>query len=233
MFTVATLTGNADHKTLHKLVHLSESGKFHLTPIGSLPEFIEHLSKNEFDVAIVGRHLSEMSNLFAIECIRKFSFSRIPILAVVDTNNESEIILALEAGADNCLAEYSSAAVIEAQIIAMGRRAHLRTKTAKRIKIDDYEFDSSKHSVSIGKSTINLQRKQFELALILFENIGIPISRARILEIIWKSEDNVHSASINSAASALRTKLGLYPYNGYILSITSVDCLLSRCDRFR
>ena len=68
-----------------------------------------------------------------------------------------------------------------------------------------------------GKA-MSVTQKEFELALLLFRGLGKPLSRAHIIETIWKQTADIPSRTMDTHVSGVRTKLGLRPENGYRLS---------------
>ncbi|MBO9536493.1 winged helix-turn-helix domain-containing protein [Herbaspirillum sp.] len=63
-----------------------------------------------------------------------------------------------------------------------------------------------------------LTRKEAELALLLLEHLGRPLSRAFIQERIWGAEPEVPTRTIDTHVSRVRTKLKLKPEHGYKLA---------------
>ncbi|TWC69761.1 response regulator transcription factor [Herbaspirillum sp. SJZ099] len=63
-----------------------------------------------------------------------------------------------------------------------------------------------------------LTRKESELALLLLEHLGRPLSRAFIQERIWGAEPEVPTRTIDTHVSRVRNKLGLKPEHGYKLA---------------
>ncbi|WP_050470574.1 response regulator transcription factor [Herbaspirillum chlorophenolicum] len=63
-----------------------------------------------------------------------------------------------------------------------------------------------------------LTRKESELALLLLEHLGRPLSRAFIQERIWGTEPEVPTRTIDTHVSRVRSKLGLKPEHGYKLA---------------
>jgi DNA-binding response OmpR family regulator len=65
---------------------------------------------------------------------------------------------------------------------------------------------------------IEVTQKEFDLALLLFQNLGRPLSRAYILEAIWSRERDVPSRTMDTHVSRVRNKLQLKPENGFRLT---------------
>jgi DNA-binding response OmpR family regulator len=65
---------------------------------------------------------------------------------------------------------------------------------------------------------IELTQKEFEMAALLFRSVGRLLSRAYLLDTVWGISADVTTRTVDTHASQLRSKLGLYPEEGWRLS---------------
>ena len=72
--------------------------------------------------------------------------------------------------------------------------------------------------VAVSGRQVALTHKEFDLALLLFQHLSRPLSRAHILDVIWKRATDIPSRTMDTHVSVLRSKLGLRPENGYRLT---------------
>lgn len=89
------------------------------------------------------------------------------------------------------------------------------------VRSGGFVFDLDRLRVSSPKRPsldAALTRKEAELALLLLEHAGRPLSRAFIQERIWGAEPEVPTRTIDTHVSRVRTKLGLKPEHGYKLA---------------
>lgn len=84
----------------------------------------------------------------------------------------------------------------------------------------DYVFESPAHIVIHGGITITLTQKEFALAVLLFGNLGRPLSRAYLQESVWGQEDEneLPTRTIDTHISRVRNKLELKPEKGFRLT---------------
>jgi DNA-binding winged helix-turn-helix (wHTH) protein len=82
----------------------------------------------------------------------------------------------------------------------------------------EFEFELGSKQVIVRGTAVTLTRKAFELALLLFRHLGQPLSRAYILEAIWRQDIEIPSRTMDTHVSMLRAKLELRPENGYRLT---------------
>ena len=87
------------------------------------------------------------------------------------------------------------------------------------LSVSPYLFDSTANGLTMNGNPVELTPRQYQLAEVLFSNIGRLLSRAYLLETIWGLNSKVQTRTLDIHVSQLRTALRL-PDNG--LRITSV-----------
>ncbi|WP_454734549.1 winged helix-turn-helix domain-containing protein [Cupriavidus necator] len=73
-----------------------------------------------------------------------------------------------------------------------------------------------------------LAPKEFDLAVLLFPNLGSLVLRQTMVDEVWRYHMDPVSRTVDSHLSRVRTKLALWPHNGVRLS--SVYGLGTRLD---
>lgn len=179
---------------------------------------VESLEDETFDLLIAAWWCGDTGADEVIPHARKL-LPGLPIIVLMATPHESEIVASLHAGADDCIAKPVRGPEMLARIDALLRRAGVRRpRNRARHGFGDYLFDSGRYEVSFRGQTATLTPKEYRFALLLFTNASRPVSRARILETVWNLNRDVRSRTLDTHASRLRSKLQLGPEHGWRLT---------------
>jgi two-component system, OmpR family, response regulator len=180
--------------------------------------FLQHATNEFFDLLITENWAGDHCAEDVIPRARSI-LPNLPVIVLMVAPRESQIVAALHAGADDCLSKPVRGPEMLARVDALLRRTSLRRPSNRRREIIcGYAFDAAHFAVAFRGLSVILTPKEFRLALLLFNNLARPISRAHILETVWARRRDVKSRTIDTHASRVRSKLQLRPELGYCLT---------------
>jgi DNA-binding response OmpR family regulator len=179
---------------------------------------VHQLRRQTFDLLVLDWSVPDMSGEEVLRWVRESLSARLPVLFMTNRSRESDITSLLTTGADDYVVKPVSAGVLLARVAALLRRAYQLNATALKEVFGEYEFDLSARHVVVRGTAIAVTAKEFDLALLLFQHLSRPLSRAHILDVIWKRASEIPSRTMDTHISMLRAKLGLRPENGYRLT---------------
>ncbi len=175
------------------------------------------LPRETFDLFIVDWELPDVPGPVVIQKIRNMATVPMPILMVTNRSDERDIIDGLNCGADDYMVKSGRVGELRARVMALLRRGG-HALPAQELQWGPYGFDMRERRVWIdGKEVPSLPNKEFELALIMFRNLGRLLSRAHLIETIWGVDADISSRSLDVYMSHVRSKLRLRAENGYRL----------------
>lgn len=179
---------------------------------------VKQLRRQTFDLLVLDWNVPDMSGDEVLHWVRQSLSERLPVLFMTSRSRETDITSMLNSGADDYVVKPVPASVLLARVGSLLRRAYQLNPAAAKEVFGEFEFDIGAKQVQVKGKSVALTQKEFELALLLFQHLSRPLSRAHILDVIWKQATEIPSRTMDTHVSMLRAKLGLRPENGYRLT---------------
>ncbi len=139
-----------------------------------------------------------------------------PVIFLTARNGESDVVQALESGADDYLVKPFSRAVLLARLQAVLRRAGTAIPTA-RLRLGDIEADCGRRLIFVRGARVELTDRETDLALHFLQNVNRLLTRDFLIQTIWGLRPEVETRTVDVHVSALRRKLGLHAESGWRL----------------
>ncbi|MEX3693336.1 response regulator transcription factor [Paraburkholderia sp. BR14263] len=178
---------------------------------------IHRMQRETFDLVTLDWNVVDIQGDEVLSWIRASFGTQLPVLFMTSRGQESDIVGALHAGADDYVVKPVSAPILLARVTTLLRRTYRQEQSAKTQQFDDFLFDLQECRVYQRGILIPLSQKEFQVALLLFRNFGRPLSRAHIIETVWKQSPDIPTRTLDTHVSAVRVKLDLRPQNGYCI----------------
>jgi len=179
--------------------------------------FIYHLCQDTFDLLVLDWMLPDTDGIEVLRWIREHIDWPIPVLFVTGKDEERDIVLALEQGADDYMVKPVKRLELLARIKALGRRAIPQDDKQQVLDFGQYKCDLTVRKVYLNDNLIELTQKEFDLVLFLFRYAGRVVSRGHILESVWGRNPNLNTRTVDTHISRIRAKLELGPEHGWQL----------------
>jgi DNA-binding response OmpR family regulator len=147
--------------------------------------------------------------------------AKIPFLISAARSESAALENALAAGADDYVLKPLRLNEVLLRVQILLKRAypqHAQHQNQQQIRFADYVFETPSHRITHAGATIDVTQKEFELALLLFGNLGRPLSRAYIQDAIWSRDSDLPSRTMDTHISRVRNKLQLKPEHGFRLT---------------
>ena len=184
---------------------------------GTGKEFTFALRRESFDAMVLDWTVPDTTGIELLKGLR-VNGSRIPVLFATVRDAEEDVVEALQAGADDYMVKPLRGGELVARLNALVRRAQPPTHEERFLDFDRFKFDLRTQTLMSNEESIDMTQKEFHLALLLFRNIGRPLSRGHIREEVWGHDSDVPSRTMDTHVSRVRTKLNLRPEEGYLLA---------------
>jgi len=174
-------------------------------------EALKKLQDNNYDLVVLDWMLPGMSGIDIAKTLRKMS-SRVPILMVTARVEPADIVLGLEAGADDYITKPFEVPVFLARIRALLRRASMAGEapaTPGLIGMGELQVNENSYEVKCAGTPVSLTPSEFKLLVALVKNQGRVLTRASLIDLVQGSDVSVVDRTIDTHVFGLRKKLGV------------------------
>lgn len=182
----------------------------------------------DFDLLLLDWHLPDTSGIDELKWIRVEKASNVPIIFITSRNSEDSVVEALEHGADDYIIKPLNKNITLARIKALLRRKKITAATVGAnnavnqntniLIFEPYIINQVECSISIGSRKVKLTAKEFQLALYLFQHAGCLVSREKLMASVWGVTADLHTRTVDTHVSRIRSKLSISPAVGWQLS---------------
>jgi DNA-binding response OmpR family regulator len=172
-------------------------------------DVIRALKIETFDLFILDWHVPGRSGVQVLEYIRQARQLQTPILFLTSRSDEKDLISVFQLGADDYCTKPLKPREFCVRVEALLRRAYPITQISNQRTFLNYTFDVNTQIVRFGDQFIKLSEKEFQLALILFENMDRALSRQRLFIEVWGGVTTTPTRTLDVHISWLRKKLDL------------------------
>ncbi|MCG6957600.1 MAG: response regulator transcription factor [Gemmatimonadetes bacterium] len=129
----------------------------------------------------------------------------VPVLLLTARDSEQDIVLGLDAGADDYLTKPFGLDELLARVRALLRRGG--SSRTDRLVYDDVELDRVKHAATRGGALLDLTPREFQLLEYLMLNPERVVRRTELLEKVWDLHFDPMSNVVDVHVGHLRQKL--------------------------
>ena len=176
------------------------------------------LKRESFDLLVVDWLMPDVSGIEVLKQVRSQTGMTPPVLFITSRDSERDVIEALEAGADDYMVKPVRSGELIARVKALLRRALPQPEADRVFEFGPFRLDTRTLEAWRDNQAVELTQKEFQLALLLLRNIGRPLSRGHIREMVWGRGSEVPSRTMDTHVSRVRTKLEMRPEFGFLLA---------------
>jgi DNA-binding response OmpR family regulator len=189
--------------------------EFEIHAAGTASQGIEIAKKQRFDLVVLDVGLPDMDGREACKILRKSGFKS-PIIMLTGNTADSDVILGLDAGANDYVTKPFKFAVLLARIRAQLRQ-HEQSEDAV-FTIGHYTFKpASKMLLDEKGSKIRLTEKETSILKYLYRSGEKVVTRDVLLHEVWGYNAGVTTHTLETHIYRLRQKIEKDPSNAELL----------------
>ena len=139
--------------------------------------------------------------------------SDVPIIMVTAKASEIDTVVALEIGADDYVTKPYRLRELVARMRAVLRRGRTEGETAtgvdgaEVVEIGDVAINIDSREVTVRGEIVQFPLKEYELLLVLMENVGRVLTRSTLIERIWGYDYVGDTKTLDVHIKRLRAKI--------------------------
>jgi DNA-binding response OmpR family regulator len=141
------------------------------------------LRQTDYEVVVLDLNLPALDGISVLKRTRVLC-PAVPVIVLTARTRIEDRVRCFDAGADDYVAKPFSFAELSARIRALIRRSHFPSSSV--LTVGDLRLDRVARSVQRAGRRVELTTKEFELLEFLMRNAGRRVSRAMIIENVWK-----------------------------------------------
>ncbi len=169
-------------------------------------EALEEMGQG-MDMVILDLGLPDMEGLDVARQARSRGFG-FPILILTARSEEVDMVVGLDAGADDYITKPFRLAELLARVRALLRRADRIDVPSDILRAQDISVNVAARRAFRGGEELQLTAKEFELLQILMRHAGTAVSRDELMAEVWGTSADDSTKKLDMHISWLRRKLG-------------------------
>ena len=133
--------------------------------------------------------------------------SKVPVIFISSASDNLNIIMAMNMGADDFISKPFDQSVLMAKISALLRRTYDFGASVSVIEHRGALLNTGDSSLIYAGEKIDLTKNEFRILLGLLQSKGKTVSREKLMELLWESDEFVDDNTLTVNIGRLRKKL--------------------------
>ena len=205
-----------DHQIQQELVLLLQRNGFEAQALTSFESVPQQIIAAHPDLVLLDLNLPGIDGQQICREVRQLS--NVPIIVVTSRNTDLDELMVLSLGADDFIAKPYNTQILLMHIISVLRRANSDVTTGTKISHAGVTLDSSSCKVSANQKSVELTKNELRILSLLMQNAGTVVSRQRIQEELWQSDEFVDDNTLTVNISHLRNTLASIGVEDFVMT---------------
>ena len=202
---------------------LSNENDIRIFDANTIKDGMDLIKKDAFDIILLDLSLPDGNGTYVCEQVRKFPelYGRPFIVALTADTSQESVNKNLELGCDDYIKKPFDT---EELLIRLKKFIKRLPQNKEVITYENIKLFLSNKTVLCNDKFIDLSKNEFELLYYFIINKGLLLTRANILDNVWKENLDISDKAVDQCLKRLRKKLPILNENliskrgfGYIL----------------
>ena len=205
-----------DHQIQQELVLLLQRNGFEAQALTSFESVPQQIIAAHPDLVLLDLNLPGIDGQQICREVRQLS--NVPIIVVTSRNTDLDELMVLSLGADDFIAKPYNTQILLMHITSVLRRANSDVTTGTKLLHAGVTLDSSSCKVSANQKSVELTKNELRILSLLMQNAGTVVSRQRIQEELWQSDEFVDDNTLTVNISHLRNTLASIGVEDFVMT---------------
>lgn len=176
------------------------------------------------DLIVLDLGLPDIDGLQVCRTLRAGG-STVPVLVLTARVAEADLVIGLDAGADDYVSKPFRVSELSARVRALLRRT---TTDDTVVAVDDIEIDHDRHLVTVAGAEVALTPKEYDLLDLLLRRAGSVVGRQTIMREVWRTDWMGNTKTLDMHVSSMRRKLG--PAGSRVVTVRGIGLRYERLE---
>ena len=182
-------------------------------------EAVKMVKDGDFDLVIMDIMMPRLDGFSAVKEIRKTK--TIPVIMLSARTEEYDKLFGFELGADDYVVKPFSPKELMARVNAVLKRNDASVSgVVDEVKFDGLTIDFAGRNVFVDGEKVVLTPKEYELLYYFVKNVGIALSRERLLKDVWGYDYYGDDRTVDTHVKMLRSSIK--KYRKFIITLRGV-----------
>jgi DNA-binding response OmpR family regulator len=190
--------------------------KYEVIEISSFEQVLDEFTAGQPHLVLLDVNLPVYDGFYWCQQIR--SVSKVPIIFLSSRNQNMDVIMAINMGADDFVQKPFDLGVLVAKVSALLRRNYTYQDESLQMAHRQLIFHLSNSSIEYGGQTAELSRNEFIILQTMMRNIGKIVSRDSLMQVLWSDEQFIDDNTLTVNVNRLRRKIALLGLEDFIVT---------------
>lgn len=140
-------------------------------------------------------------------CEQIRAVSKVPVIFISSASDNMNIVMAMNLGADDFVSKPFDMNVLTAKVRALLRRTYDFGASVPLLEHKGAILNTGNGSLSVNGEKVSLSKNEYRILLCLMENKGKTVSREKLMERLWQTDQFIDENTLTVNVNRLRKKL--------------------------
>lgn len=140
-------------------------------------------------------------------CEQIRAVSKVPVIFISSASDNMNIVMAMNLGADDFVSKPFDMNVLTAKVRAFLRRTYDFGASVPLLEHKGAILNTGDGSLSVNGEKVSLSKNEYRILLCLMENKGKTVSREKLMERLWQTDQFIDENTLTVNVNRLRKKL--------------------------